>query len=77
MLFMKRLPDLIMEEAWIPEVKDNNILSQCLDPAVLVLIKDSPTNKAPNQAQLHQDQVSILVFQSLSQSLTPNLDGAS
>ena len=38
------------------------LLSQCLDPTVLVLIQDSPTNEALNQAQLHQDQVSTLVL---------------
>ena len=44
-------------------------MSQCLDPAILVLIQDSPTNEAPNQAQLHQDQVSALVLKPSSQAL--------
>ena len=71
MLFMKRFPDLMMEEAWMPEVKDNDTSSPCLDPAVLVLVQDSPTNKALDQAQLDQDQVSTLVLQSLPQALLP------
>src|SRR5438034_1117992 len=116
MLFMERFPDLMMEEAWMPEDSLTNeapnqaqlyqdqvstlviqsssqplppisaehlgqdvkseansssqsLLSQCLDPAVLVLIQDSSTNKAPNQAQLHQDQVSALVLKPSSQAL--------
>ena len=45
------------------------LLSQCRDPAALVLIQDSSINEAPNQAQLHQDQVSVLVLKSSSQVL--------
>ena len=33
--------------------------------------EDSPTNEAPNQAQLHQDQVSTLVLQPSCQVLLP------
>src|SRR5437773_1144974 len=33
--------------------------------------EDSPPNEAPNQAQLHQDQVSTLVLQPSSQALLP------
>ena len=48
-----------------------SLLSQCLDPAVL--IQDPLTNEALNQAQLHQDQVSALVLKSSSQALLPIL----
>src|SRR5947207_9935670 len=48
-----------------------SLLSQCLDPAALVLIQDSSTNKAPNQTQLDQEQASILVLQPSSQPLLP------
>src|SRR6266496_2281055 len=33
--------------------------------------ENSPLNEAPNQAQLHQDQVSTLVLQPSSQALPP------